>query len=216
MSPFVDLLLKLPERLAQQFHIYIISTSGWRCGYVLARARRGRRALLALEAVKEAAGVVTLGVAAAVMKELPARHRGGAVVPWAEPAQRAVSSVPIALRVLTLWVAHLVAAANLTLQIRAGHGPDSDLAVLSAVAVRAAAKERVRFVQVFHAHASVLARTGRIFVLALWAREAGRADALQTAGGGRLAVSAVLTAQVGAGVALVLATVGARKALRES
>lgn len=132
---------------------------------ILAGAGCGRCGLLALEAVEEAAGVVALMVAAVVMEVLPAWYCGSAVLPRAKALQRAVSSIPVALHVPTLNVTHLVATAFLTLRVRAGGKPFLDLAVLAAVADRAAAGERVRFVQVFDAHASVLAQTGWVCFL---------------------------------------------------
>lgn len=183
--------------------------------YVLAHARRGRRGLRALEAVEEADCVIALWVAASITKVLPARYRGCAVLPRAEPVQSAVSSVPVALCVFTLWVTHPVATAFPTLHVRAGRSPVSDLAVLSAVASQAVAKERVGFVRTFHAYAAVLARAGWILVFAQRTGEAKWADALRLAEGGQPAPSAVLTSQVGTSVDLDITAVRTRMALRD-
>lgn len=75
---------------------------------------------MALKAVEEAPGVVTLLITTSVLKKIPAGNTGGAVDPRLLPAERAVSSVPVAFVVVTLVVAHFIPRMLLTLHVRAG------------------------------------------------------------------------------------------------
>lgn len=74
--------------------------------------------LLAFEAVKETARIVTLFVAVPVLEEIPAKNISGAVNPGLFPVEGAVSAVPLALVVVALTITNLIPRMFRTLGVR--------------------------------------------------------------------------------------------------
>lgn len=174
--------------------------------------------VLALEAVEEAAEVVALLVAAAVVEEVPAGHAGGAVGPRPVPVERAVASVPLALVVVALVVADLVARVLGALQVGAERRADAHVLAVAARRVHgAAAAVLVRVGRVLDAGASVLAgERAPLRVLAVRAGEARLAVAEQVSGRGLHAAAAVLARQLDAAVVLYAAAVVPSEALENT
>lgn len=162
-------------------NLYILFHMNGR-GDILARAGC---MFLALKAIKEAAGVVALLVATSVFEVIPARDAGGAVDPRLLPVERAVSSVPLTLVVVTLRVAHFIPRLILALEIRAGRPARYGHFVLAVAAgeVRgAAAAVQVRVGRVANAGAGVLAgRRARLLAFAVWPAKARLALAVELA-----------------------------------
>lgn len=138
---------------------------------------------MALKAVKEAAGVVTLLIAAPVLKEIPAGNRGLAVCPRL-PLKRAVPSVPLTFMVVTQIVTNVVSCLPCTVFVRTTPGRRRNLSVLavsSGEVERAVAAQLERVCLVFHAGSSILAGQ-RTSHLAVWPAEARPALTIQMAG----------------------------------
>lgn len=186
--------------------------------------------ILAVEAVVEAAGVVALRVALAVVEVAPALQRGRAVLPRVVEVQRAVAVVPAALVLVAQPVAALVVLGLLALRDVARHVQLGGRDVVARPPPEVGRQDvAAQAVEVLGADAAVVGRLGRVPAraavvagagvaaavggeLALGAGEGRRAQARGTPAA-RDAGASVATGEAAAGLGVVLAG-GAGEALR--